>query len=171
MTISPTPFLGELAAGHAGPPIPAAKRAYFQQRLRNRFFNFLLEKFVAGQSQGLTKAALARRIGKTPEQINRWLGAPSNLTLDTASDLVLGICAEEFEPASFSPLNQVESNYSLFEHLTGYTSVPSNTEQKSAEQAHMESLGVSSSLFSNSRGALESTYPQPELRNRTSASQ
>ena len=43
-------------------PIPAAKRAYFQQRLRNRIFNFLLEKFLSGQETGLTKAILSRRI-------------------------------------------------------------------------------------------------------------
>ncbi len=76
MTISQTPFLTEVAAGHSGPPIPGPKRAYFQQRLQNRIFNFLLEKFIGAQKDGLTKAALARRIGKTPDIINRWLGAP-----------------------------------------------------------------------------------------------
>ena len=48
--------------------------------------NLLLEKFLEGQKTGLTKAALARRNGKTPGLVNRWLGAPSNLTLDTISD-------------------------------------------------------------------------------------
>ena len=67
MTVSPRPLLTEIAAGHSGAPIPPAKLAYIQQRLRNRMFNFLLEKFLEGQKTGLTKAALARRIGKTPD--------------------------------------------------------------------------------------------------------
>ena len=88
-------FFSELAAGHSGPPIPEAKRVYFQTRLRNRLFDYILGRFVQEQEKGLTKAKLGRRIGKPPEMINRWLGAPSNLTLDTVSDLLLGICAEE----------------------------------------------------------------------------
>ena len=105
MTTSQMPFLSELAAEHAGAPIPAAKRAYFQQRLRNRFFNYLLDKFESSRARGLTKATLARRIEKSPEQISRWLGAPSNFTLDVACDLLLGIAAEEIEFESSSPLH------------------------------------------------------------------
>jgi transcriptional regulator with XRE-family HTH domain len=100
----------ELAAGHDGPPIPAPKRAYFQQRLRNRFFELLLSKFAEQQARGLTKAKLARRIGKTPEVVNRWLGAPSNLTIDSLSDLLLGISAEELEMGSSSLLNRPPTN-------------------------------------------------------------
>jgi hypothetical protein len=104
MNFSQTPIFAEIAAGHSGPEIPSSTRAYFQQRLRNRIFNFLLEKFIVAQRDGLTKAALARRIGKSPEVINRWLGIPSNLTIDSVSDLLLGIAAEEVEPGSSSPL-------------------------------------------------------------------
>jgi hypothetical protein len=111
MPTSQTQFFSELAAGHSGPPIPEAKRSYFQARLRNRLFNFILGKFVNEQANGLTKAILARRIGKSPEVINRWLGAPSNLTLDTLSDLLLGICAEELSPQSEPILNQSPRNY------------------------------------------------------------
>ncbi len=117
MTSSPTPFLFELEAGHIGPEIPASKRAYFQQRLRNKVFNFLIDKFVTAQRGGLTKASLARRIGKTPDLINRWLGAPSNLTIDSVSDLLLGIAAEELELTSSSPLGCAPANYSHFHEL------------------------------------------------------
>lgn len=112
MTASRTQYFSELISGHDGPEIPEAKRAYFRSRLRNRVFNFILEKFVAEQENGLTKAALARRIGKTPDIVNRWLGAPSNLTIDTMSDLLLGISAEEFELESSSPVQQPMTNYS-----------------------------------------------------------
>jgi hypothetical protein len=111
MPTSQTQFFSELAAGHSGPPIPEAKRSYFQARLRNRLFNFILGKFLSEQANGLTKAILARRIGKSPEVINRWLGAPSNLTLDTLSDLLLGICGEELSPQSEPILNQSPRNY------------------------------------------------------------
>jgi hypothetical protein len=108
-------FLSEVAAGHFGPSIPASKRAYFQQRFRLRIFNYILNKFVEAQSNGLTKAALSRRIGKTPDQVNRWLGSPSNLTADTMSDLLLGIAAEEFEIFSSSPLGRRQGNYSRYD--------------------------------------------------------
>lgn len=117
MITSPTPFLSELIAGHSGPPIPVGKRSYFQERLRIRVFNFLLSKFLQAQKKGLNKNVLAKRIGRPPEVINRWLGAPSNLTLDTISDLLLGISAEELELDASSPIGRVADNYSHFDEL------------------------------------------------------
>jgi hypothetical protein len=111
MSTLQTQFMNEIQAGHDGPPIPEAKRVYFQERLRSRFFEFLLNKFLEQQERGLTKAKLARRIGRTPDVVNRWLSAPSNLTLDTASDLLLGINAEELEMSASSLLNRVQVNY------------------------------------------------------------
>lgn len=111
MTISQMPFFTEISAGHSGPVIPESKRVYFQTRLRNRLFDFILGKFLDEQKKGLTKAILARRIGKTPDVINRWLGAPSNLTVDTMSDLLLGISAEELELSSFDPNELLTPNY------------------------------------------------------------
>jgi hypothetical protein len=110
-TLQEQDFFTELAAGHSGPPIPESKRVYFQTRLRNRLFDYILGRFVREQKRGLTKAALARRIGKSPEVINRWLGSPSNLETDSISDLLLGICAEELTPQSDSLLNQQPRNW------------------------------------------------------------
>jgi plasmid maintenance system antidote protein VapI len=56
----------------------------------------LLERFFEAQTAGLTKAELARRIGRPPEMVHRWLAAPRNLTLDTVCELLLGISGEEF---------------------------------------------------------------------------
>src|ERR1700730_16911854 len=95
MTIFLAHVMNELEAGHNGPEIPEAKRVYFQRRARDRFFDFLREKFEREETNGLTQAKLARRIGKSPEVISRWLNAPSNLTLDSISDLMIGIAAEE----------------------------------------------------------------------------
>jgi hypothetical protein len=114
---SQTPFLSELIAGHSGPPIPVGKRAYFQERLRIRVFNFLLSKFIQAQAKGLNKNILAKRIDRSPEVVNRWLAAPSNLTVDTISDLLLGIAAEELELDASSPIGRVANNYSHFDEL------------------------------------------------------
>jgi hypothetical protein len=114
---SQTPFLSELIAGHSGPPIPVGKRAYFQERLRIRVFNFLLSKFIQAQAKGLNKNMLAKRIDRSPEVVNRWLAAPSNLTVDTISDLLLGIAAEELELDASSPIGRVANNYSHFDDL------------------------------------------------------
>lgn len=111
MTTYPTQFFNELSEGHEGPAIPEAERVYFQSRLRSRVFNFILKKFIEESKGGLTKAILARRIGKSPEVINRILGAPSNLTLDTVSDILLGISAEELKLSSDSPLVPSPTNY------------------------------------------------------------
>lgn len=101
----------ELEAGHNGPEIPEAKRVYFQRRLRDRLFDFLRERFEREEPNGLTQAKLARRIGKSPEVISRWLNAPSNLTLDSISDLMLGMVAEEPEFDGKSLLNRSATNY------------------------------------------------------------
>lgn len=76
--------------------IKGTERAYFGQRFRNRVHSLLLERFREAQNHGLTKAELARRIGRPPEMVHRWLAAPRNLTLDTMCELLLGICGEEF---------------------------------------------------------------------------
>jgi transcriptional regulator with XRE-family HTH domain len=124
MSTSQMQFMNEIQAGHDGVPIPEAKRVYFQERLRNRFFEFLLNKFLEQQKLGLTKAKLARRIGKTPDVVNRWLSAPSNLTLDTASDLLLGINAEELDMSASSLLGRVPVNYAHLDEIHDLVRLP-----------------------------------------------
>lgn len=92
MSTSQTPFLTEILEGEA---IPLGKLAYFRERLRNRLHQLVIREFVRQEDiQRLTRAELARRIGRAPEQITRWLGAPGNWTLDTVSDLMLGMGTE-----------------------------------------------------------------------------
>jgi hypothetical protein len=99
-----TDFLSEIADGS---PIPAGKLAYFEARLRNELYNFVIGKFVEKEARGeLTRAKLARRIGYDPGQLSRVLGAPGNWTLNTISNLLLGIAAEELKPQSESVLNR-----------------------------------------------------------------
>lgn len=101
MPISQTGFLAEILSGGTlpitGEPIPAGQRAYFQERLKGRIFSFIVGEFLRqqGESPDITQAAIARRLERRPEQISRWLSGPSNMTIDTISDLVLAVWGGE----------------------------------------------------------------------------
>lgn len=103
-------LLNEIAAGHDGPPIPESKRVYFQERYRERLFDFIITRFNIQKQFGLTKAKLARRIGRSPETITRWLSGPSNLESDSVSELLLGINAEEMDMDAHSVLDRAPAN-------------------------------------------------------------
>jgi transcriptional regulator with XRE-family HTH domain len=110
MTIFQTQLLNELGAGPDGKPISQSKLVYLQERLRGRFFDFLISSFEDARERGLTQAKLARRIRKSPEVVNRLLSAPTNLTLDSISDLLAGINAEELNFAASSFLDRPPVN-------------------------------------------------------------
>jgi hypothetical protein len=75
--------------------IPPDKLSYFRERLRNRLHELVLLEFLRQEdTYRLTKKELAERIGRRPEQVIRWLGTPGNWTLDTVSDLLLGMASE-----------------------------------------------------------------------------
>ena len=91
-TSQTTPFLSEVLSGET---IPAGKLAYFRARLADRFYSLVLEKYIQMEKEsGLTRAELARRIRRKPEQITRWFGSPGNWTIETISDLFLGMGCE-----------------------------------------------------------------------------
>jgi hypothetical protein len=94
MNTSQTGFLSEILIGGK---VSVAKLAYFRERLRTRIHQFILREFISKQRDGFTQADLARMLDRRPEQIHRWLGAPSNWTLDTVSDLVLAISKAELD--------------------------------------------------------------------------
>jgi hypothetical protein len=71
--------------------IPLARLAFLREEFRNRLHAEVVRRFYTLADKGFTKAHLARRIGKSPEQVIRWLGAPGNWTLDTAADLLAGM--------------------------------------------------------------------------------
>jgi len=92
MTTSQTPFLSDILSGER---IPGNKLGFFRARLSNRFHELVFAQFERLEREGkISRAALARRIGKKPEQITRLLGAPGNWTSDTFSDLLLGLGCE-----------------------------------------------------------------------------
>jgi hypothetical protein len=97
-------------------------------------FDFLLHMFLREKENGLTQAKLARRIGKSPEVINRWLGSPTNLTLDSVSDLLIGIAGEELVPQSASVLGRVERNYAALDWAIGHREQEPPRQDEEAKQ-------------------------------------
>src|SRR5882724_8863381 len=92
MTTYLTPSFSEI---REGTPIPPGTLAYFRERLRNRLHQLVLRHFLEQErTHGLTRADMARRIGRKPEQVTRWLGAAGNWTVDTVSDLLLSMRLE-----------------------------------------------------------------------------
>lgn len=88
-----TPISSE--ARDTGTAISVAMLAYFRGRLGNKIHELVLAEFAAQEREGKTsRAKLARKIRRKPEQITRWLGSPGNWTLDTLSDLLLGMGLE-----------------------------------------------------------------------------
>jgi transcriptional regulator with XRE-family HTH domain len=68
---------------------------YYRQRMKNRVFAKLVQFFAEeAERTGITKKDISKILRKDPAQITRWLSAPTNLTLDTISDLLLALDAE-----------------------------------------------------------------------------
>lgn len=74
--------------------IPKREVFYYRRRQQNRIYGELASFFAQEAENGLTKKRLAERLQCDPALITRWLSGPSNLTLDTISDLLLGLGAE-----------------------------------------------------------------------------
>ena len=110
-----TDFLSEVANGE---PIPNQKLAYLEQRAVNTIYSYVTGKFQREHdSNGLTKADLARRIQKSPSQINRWLATPSNWTLGTLALLLLGISGEEPHISSIKYVDRTPQNHDMNSYL------------------------------------------------------
>ena len=73
--------------------------AYYRQRYQNRVFAKIVA-FIKGEAERekITKKAMAEKLGMDPGQLSRLLNHPSNLTLDTISDLLLAMDAEAEPP-------------------------------------------------------------------------
>jgi len=99
--------------------IPKRRISYFRQRQKNRVFH-QIAKFFADEAErrGLNRRILAERLQKDPAQITRWLSTPSNLTLDTISDLLLALDAEmDTRIVTFSERAKPNDCHDLIEQL------------------------------------------------------
>jgi hypothetical protein len=134
MNTSQTPEL--LTEILEGKPIPVDKLAYFRRRLRLQLHDLVLRTFH--QQETLTKAELARRIGRAPEVVNRLLGGPGNWTLDTVSDLLIGMAVLPLFNTigvSRSLTSEVEQNQ--FAQLAALRAGPADSMKAEANNAPM----------------------------------
>ena len=97
-TFRKTPVRSEIAGDE---PLSDYALGYLNQRVKNSFYDYVLRRFQeAAEQEELTKTKLAKRLGVTPSRVTRLLGSPNNWTLDTVSELLVGICREELRPTS-----------------------------------------------------------------------
>ncbi len=85
-------------------PVPQDTLMYFRERLRHRLHATILEAFSRrARERNLKQSNLAIRIHRKRAQIARWLSTQSNLTLDSISDLMVGL-AMDFDAFPFTPI-------------------------------------------------------------------
>lgn len=94
----------------SGDPIPAGTRAYLCARTQNKYFDYVHSKLREAEAKGLRRSELARRIGKSPTRLSHILASPGNWTLDTVTELLIGICLEEPVPSSAPILSGSKRN-------------------------------------------------------------
>lgn len=64
---------------------------YFAARCQNEVHDLVLKSYSDALQRGVSRADIAKRLDKRPEQITRWLGSPGNWTLETVSNLLLAL--------------------------------------------------------------------------------
>lgn len=97
---------------------------YYRRRFQNRVFAKVVDFITTeAQREHITKKEMAERLGKDPGQLSRLLSQPSNLTLDTISDLLLAVDAEAEPPEIVRFKERRAPNYvhPLIARVTGKT--------------------------------------------------
>lgn len=99
-------------------PMSEATLAYLEQRALSRFYDYVLEQFEKAEAgSDLTKAELARRIRRGPDQVNRLLASPGNWTIGTVARLLAGIATEEPLLSSRPVLGRAPQNVNVIDLL------------------------------------------------------
>lgn len=111
MTYSQTSTLAEPSGEDR---IPDGNLGYFTARNRRKIYSTVIKEF---KDSGLSQIQLAKRLGKRPEVICRWLSGPGNWGLDTVSLLLFGIAGGELAYSVVHPLRQSPRNYKAPEWL------------------------------------------------------
>ena len=101
-----------------GKRIPLHSIAFARARAKNKAHSYLLDLF---EDSGLTKSELAKRLGKRPEQVTRWLSGPGNLTLDTLSDLTFAINGDFLAVSSVDEFSKGKSNHQVHERFRSFS--------------------------------------------------
>jgi len=108
---------------------------YFRRRLRNRLHGAVLSRFVElFDRDEIRRSDFAKRLGKRPEVITRYLQRPGNWTLDTLSDLLLGLGVDlEFELRPLDAPRAVVTRFEFHPRLPGRVGVVSSETSATGE--------------------------------------
>lgn len=104
MPTSQTAFLSKPVSGERVSP---ETFAYMTARAKRQAYNFVIREF---KSSGITKAELARRLGKGADRVSKILGGPSNWTIGTVAELLFAICGGEPTWGIAFPLDKPRRN-------------------------------------------------------------
>lgn len=96
---------------------------YFRENFRGEINDQLLESFEVSD---LTKADIARKLDRRPEQITRWLLAPGNLESDTISDIALALGL--VPRIRFEKIEEQKTNEEVHEFIARYQQSSSSDE-------------------------------------------
>lgn len=111
VTTSPKTAVATAIESPISERIPAGILAYITARSRGAMFDYVHQKLHEAERQGMTRKELANRIGKSPTRLSHILGSPGNWTIDTVSELLVGIAGDELLPASRKLLGQPRRNF------------------------------------------------------------
>lgn len=80
---------------------------YVTQTTRDDVFDMVANACVEA---GVTRANIARRLGKDPAQVSRLLNMPGNWTIDTIAELLFAIDGSFLRPERYWPQKEALSN-------------------------------------------------------------
>jgi hypothetical protein len=125
---------------------------YYRQRSKNRLFEALTSFFAEeAERRGITKRDIAESLQRDPAQITRWLTTPSNLTLETISDLLLSLGAEmDYSVARFNDRPKPNEMHPLIARLLAPKVTVEKTDKRvlQANPHTFTPMGVTSSVSS-----------------------
>lgn len=130
---------------------------YFRARLKNKFHQLILQKFLELNGNEITKTKIGKRIFKRPEQITRLLGAPGNWTLDTLSDLLLSIGYVPVVGAvKLSEINRANTNTATAQNAAAHIPAHPATAHSAFDSKHQATQDIGT-CFTETTGL--SDYP------------
>jgi hypothetical protein len=175
-TSARTQFLSETLESSR---IPERQLEYFRARLMLRLYHMIQSTFqqLSKSKKGFSKAYIARRLGKGPDQITRWMNSPSNLEIKTVSDLLLAMGREpvldirDLELGAIAPTREAWLHQKPDAPALQRSNAP--TQDETREHATLALISVATTDFSIARladpniavkkGALAAMTPQPPV--------
>src|SRR6187551_1873663 len=115
MSISPNTQNTAMHKPVPGERVPADTRDYFRSRAKRQAYDLVMRELGAGN---ISRAELARRLGKGPDRISKMLAGPANWTIITLADLLFAIKGGVPKYGIDYPLDKTPRNFGPREQYT-----------------------------------------------------